>query len=201
MNRCISKFALLLLVSSLMAAETGLPAGGISGAKPDWDLRLRDNAGGGLGSNGSEVTKTNGVGTMDVVWSRTFTVKANGNCILRLSGVFLTNGYADWYYDMGQFFNDPEVHAEIGAVRKVRERLLQTKRSSFRPDVCVVAAVTDRHYLAHDEAVILYDEVNFNPQGLALAAMSDLISIRLGTDEKPVRWTMVFDEGLLSSML
>jgi len=48
--------------------------------------------------------------------------------------------------------------------------LLQTKRSSFRPDVCVVVSETDRHYLAHDEAVIPYDEVNFNPQGLALAS-------------------------------
>ena len=71
---------------------------------------------------------------------------------------------------MGQYFNDPEVHAEIGAVRQVRERLQQTKRRPFRPDVCVVVAETDRHYLAHDEAVIPYDEVNFNPQGLALAA-------------------------------
>jgi hypothetical protein len=181
----------------------------------------------------------------------------------KVAGVSLANGYADWYYDMSQYFNDPDVHAEIGAVRKVRARLLQTKRSSFRPDVCVVVSETDRHYLAHDEAVIPYDEVNFNPQGLALAAsgvpferhylkdivarkdlqvfkvyvflqnvflsqaerrfireklqnrqrtlvwvynsglvsesgksveaMSDLIGIRLGTDEKPARRTMVFD--------
>ena len=30
-------------------------------------------------------------------------------------------GFADWYYDMGQYFNDPEVHAEIGAERRRRE--------------------------------------------------------------------------------
>ena len=71
----------------------------------------------------------------------------------KVSGFSLANGYADWYYDMGQYFNDPEVHAEIGSARKVRDRLLQTKRSSFRPDVCVVVTETDRHYLAHDEAV------------------------------------------------
>jgi hypothetical protein len=181
----------------------------------------------------------------------------------KVAGASLANGYADWYYDMGQYFNDPEVHAEIGAVRKVRERLLQTKRNSFRPDVCVVVTETDRHYLAHDEAVIPYDEVNFNPQGLALAssgvpfqrhylkdilarpalqdfkvyvflqnaflsttesaairtklqvrgrtlvwvynsgyisetgksvaAMSDLVGIRLGTDETPARRTMLLD--------
>jgi len=88
----------------------------------------------------------------------------------KVAGISLANGYADWYYDMGQYFNDPEVHGEIGAVRKVRDRLLQTKRSAFRPDVCVVVTETDRYNLAHDEAVIPYDEVNFNPQGLALAA-------------------------------
>ncbi len=88
----------------------------------------------------------------------------------KVAGISLANGYADWYYDMGQYFNDPEVHAEIGAVRKVRERLLQTQRSSFRPDVCVVVTENDRPYLAHDEAIIPYDEVNFNPQWLALAA-------------------------------
>jgi hypothetical protein len=71
---------------------------------------------------------------------------------------------------MGQYFNDPDIHLEIGAVRNIRQRLLQTKRSSFRPDVCVVTTGTDRHYLAHDEAVIPYDEVNFNPQWLALAS-------------------------------
>jgi hypothetical protein len=88
----------------------------------------------------------------------------------KVAGISLANGYADWYYDMGQYFNDPEVHAEIGVVRRVRDRLLQAKRSSFRPDVCVVATESDRPYLAHDEAVIPYDEVNFNPQWLALAA-------------------------------
>ena len=88
----------------------------------------------------------------------------------KVSGFSLANGYADWYYDMGQYFNDPEVHTEIGAVRKVREALLHMKRSAFRPDVCVVVTETDRHYLAQTEAVIPHDEVNFNPQGLALAS-------------------------------
>ena len=88
----------------------------------------------------------------------------------KVAGISLANGYADWYYDMGQYFNDPQVHDEIGAVRRVRERLLETPRGHYRPDVCVVVSETDRHYLAHDEAVIPYDEVNFNPQWLALAA-------------------------------
>lgn len=181
----------------------------------------------------------------------------------KVAGFSIANGYADWYYDMGQYFNDPEVHAEIGAVRKVQERLQQTKRRPFRPDVCVVVTETDRHFLAHEGAVIQWDEINFNPQGLALAAsgvpferhylkdimarkdlqdfkvyvflqnaflgeterrflraklqnrqrtlvwvynsgylseagksvaaMSDLIGIRLATDEKPLRRTMAMD--------
>jgi hypothetical protein len=88
----------------------------------------------------------------------------------KVAGFSRAAGYADWYYDMGQYFNDPEVHAEIGAQRRVAEKLVNTRRSSYRPDVCVVVTETDRHYLAHGEAVIPYDEVNFYPQNLALAA-------------------------------
>jgi hypothetical protein len=88
----------------------------------------------------------------------------------KVTGVSRAAGFADWYYDMGQYFNDPKVHAEIGAQRAVAEKLLETRRSAFRPDVCVVVTPNDRPYLAHDQAVIPYDEVNFNPQGLALAA-------------------------------
>ena len=88
----------------------------------------------------------------------------------KVTGVSRAAGFTDWYYDMGQYFNDPEVHAEIGAQRTVAEKLLKTPRSAFRPDVCVVVTPNDRPYLTHDEAVIPYDEVNFNPQGLAMAA-------------------------------
>jgi hypothetical protein len=61
----------------LAPPKTEPSAGASSGATPCWDLRLRDHAGGRLGSNGSEVIKTNGAGTVDLAWSRTFTVKSN----------------------------------------------------------------------------------------------------------------------------
>ena len=88
----------------------------------------------------------------------------------KAAGLSIANGFADWYYDMGQYFNNPDVHTEIGSVQRIRQQLQNTKRSVFRPDVCVISTENDRAYLAHDEAVIPYDEVNFNPQGLALAS-------------------------------
>jgi hypothetical protein len=64
----------------------GLAAWNVVGAATDpaWQLHLRDGAGGLLRPEGAQVTKTNGVGTMDLAWSRTFTVKSNRNYILRL---------------------------------------------------------------------------------------------------------------------
>ena len=45
---------------------------------------LRDSAAGTLRTEPAQVIKTNSVGQVDVVWSRTFAVKANRNYILRL---------------------------------------------------------------------------------------------------------------------
>ncbi len=56
-------------------------------AAPDagrWQLHLRDGAGGVLQTEKAQVTKTNGIGLVDLAWSRTFTVKSNGNYLIRL---------------------------------------------------------------------------------------------------------------------
>jgi hypothetical protein len=49
-----------------------------------WQLHPRDGAGGYLLSENAQIIKTNGVGTMDLVSSRIFAVRSNGNYILRL---------------------------------------------------------------------------------------------------------------------
>jgi hypothetical protein len=88
----------------------------------------------------------------------------------KTAGVSLAAGYGNWYYDMGQYFNRPDVHAEIGAVHRIHERLMQTPVSGFRPEVCVVRTENDHAYLRPREAVLPYDEVNFHPAALELAA-------------------------------
>ncbi len=88
----------------------------------------------------------------------------------KVAGFSLAAGYANWYYDMGQYWNDPEVHREIEAVQQVTTRLMEIPKSSFRADVCAVVTENDKPFLANDEAVLPYDEVNFHPSWLQLAA-------------------------------
>jgi hypothetical protein len=88
----------------------------------------------------------------------------------KVVGFSLAAGYANWYYDMGQYWNDPDVHREIEAVQSITARLMETPKSRFRPDVCVVVTEHDKPFLTHDEAVSPYDEVNFNPAWMQIAA-------------------------------
>ncbi len=88
----------------------------------------------------------------------------------KVAGFSLAAGYANWYYDMGQYWNDPHVHREIEAVQLVTSHLMQTPKCGFRADVCAVVTENDKPYLANDEAVIPYDEVNFHPAWMQLAA-------------------------------
>jgi hypothetical protein len=58
----------------------------------------------------------------------------------KLIGGALADGFGAWYYDMDQYFNDPNIMAEIGLAVQTWKEALAAPKSSFRPDVCVVIA-------------------------------------------------------------
>ena len=68
-----------VLVGILLAPRTGMSA-----ESSAWQLRFRDGAGGVLENRPAQISKTNGIGTLDLVWGRTFAVQSNRNYLLRL---------------------------------------------------------------------------------------------------------------------
>jgi hypothetical protein len=65
----------------------------------------------------------------------------------KMVGVSLAQDFGYWYYDMDKQFVDPSVLKEVGAVKKIADKLVDRKGVDFRPDVCLVRFGHEtRHY-------------------------------------------------------
>lgn len=63
-----------------------------------------------------------------------------------LVGISLANRLGYWYYDMGNYYQAPEIMEEIARTTQVAQALEQREASEFRPDVAVVTTdVGDSH--------------------------------------------------------
>lgn len=64
----------------------------------------------------------------------------------KLTGVSLAQNQGYWYYDMQKQFNNKDVQNEIGAVKKIADKIANTKGVPFRPDVCLVRFGAESRY-------------------------------------------------------
>jgi hypothetical protein len=66
------------------------------------------------------------------------TIERWRNMHRKLVGVSLAQNQGFWYYDMEKQYVDPAVLKEVGAVKKIADKLVDRKGVAFRPDVCLV---------------------------------------------------------------
>ena len=64
----------------------------------------------------------------------------------KLVGISLAQNQSFWYYDMDKQFVDPAVLAEIGAVKRIADELIDRSGVEFRPDVCLVRFGDESRY-------------------------------------------------------
>ena len=65
-------------------------------------------------------------------------ITAFRNMHRKLAGISLAQNQGFWYYDMEKQFIDEDVLNEIGAVKKIADKLVTRKGVEFHPDVCLV---------------------------------------------------------------
>jgi len=64
----------------------------------------------------------------------------------KLVGVSLAQNQGFWYYDMDKQFVDKDVLNEVGAVKKIADKLVTRKGVNFRPEVCLVRFGAESKY-------------------------------------------------------
>ena len=73
-------------------------------------------------------------------------ITAFRNMHRKLAGISLAQNQGFWYYDMEKQFVDKDVLNEIGAVKKIADKLVTRKGVDFRPEVCLVRFGAESRY-------------------------------------------------------